>query len=317
MSKVLSLTLLVLTRNEEVHILRCLKSVAGIAEKIFVVDSFSTDKTCELAEACGAKVVQRKFSNQAEQLNWALKALPITTDWVLRLDADEYLEKELQAELQDAIPELSDEIKGCYLNRKVFFQGKWVKHGGFYPLLILRLWRNGAAYCESRWMDEHMVLGVGETVALRFSFVDDNLKGFYFWLEKVNNYSTREAIEVLNLKYKFIDIDNSLMTMKSSQVTRKRKSKEDLYLTLPPVLRAFVYFVFRYFFQFGFLDGKTGSVFHVVQGLVYRILVDVKVVEIELRSGGCPKKIIEIFRDQHQINLVCDEEDLGKFLNKK
>lgn len=306
----LSLTLIVLTYNEEIHIARCIESVVGVAEQIFVVDSFSSDKTCELAEKYGAVVVKRKFINQAEQLNWAINSLPIKTDWVLRLDADEYLEPELRLELKKSVPKLSDQIGGCYINRKVFFQGRWVKHGGFGTLYVLRLWKLGRARCEDRWMDEHMVLNPGfEAAYLKGSFIDDNLKGFTFWLEKINNYTTREAIELLNNKYRFIAVDNRLLSMSPSQVTKKRQNKENIYLTLPPVFRAFIYFIYRYIFQRGFLDGRVGSVFHIIQGLVYRILVDVKVIEIELRSGGDVNKILELIRDQHRINLLPSNPD--------
>src|SRR3989344_7070872 len=128
-----SVSLIVLTFNEEKNLPRCLESVKDLADEIFVVDSYSEDKTVGIAEKFGAKVFQRDFINQAEQFNWALDNLLITSDWILRLDADECLMPELRDEIAEVLPEAPSEITGFYIKRRVYFLGRWIKHGGYYP----------------------------------------------------------------------------------------------------------------------------------------------------------------------------------------
>ena len=154
----LDLTVIILTYNEELHIRRCLENVTTIAKQIFVIDCFSTDKTVEIAESLGANVVQHHWpGNQAEQFNWALDNLPITTQWILRLDADEYLMPELVQELQEKLPSLPDDVSGVILKRRHIFLGKWMRRG-VYPVKLLRIFRHGKGMCEQRLMDEQILL---------------------------------------------------------------------------------------------------------------------------------------------------------------
>jgi len=137
----LSLTVVLLTHNEEIHIERCIRSLELIASKIFIVDSFSTDKTVEIAESLGAVVAQRKWKNYADQFQWGLDNCGAESEWVMRMDADEYLEPDLLEELPNALQQVSNNVSGFYIRRKVFFYGKWIKHGGFYPHTLLSIWR--------------------------------------------------------------------------------------------------------------------------------------------------------------------------------
>src|SRR3990172_9924069 len=155
------LSLMVLTYNEEVNLRHCLESVAGLVTDIFVVDSFSTDGTLKVARQYGARVVQNPFVNLAVQVNWALDNLPFATPWILRLDADEYLTPELRDELQAVLPALPQDIAGLSVKRRFYFMDRWIKHGGYYPTWLLRVFREGMVRCEARWMDEHMVLTAG------------------------------------------------------------------------------------------------------------------------------------------------------------
>ena len=125
----LDITVIILTYNEELHLERCIKLINPLVKEIFVVDSFSTDKTIEIANSLNAKVFQHKWINYAEQLNWALESLPINTRWVLRLDADEYLLPELMDEIKQKLPGLSENISGIIFNRRTIFMGKWVNMG--------------------------------------------------------------------------------------------------------------------------------------------------------------------------------------------
>src|SRR6185437_1272667 len=159
-----SIAVVILTFNEAAHLPRALEHVRAFAREIFVVDSFSTDDTVEIARASGAQVLQHPFQNQARQFEWALENAPITSDWVMRLDADEIIEVDLAEEIKQRLPNLPAEITGVALNRKTIFQGKFIRHGGRYPLMLLRIWRRGMARIEDRWMDEHIYLTKGRAV---------------------------------------------------------------------------------------------------------------------------------------------------------
>lgn len=282
------ITLIILTYNEELHLQRCLESVKGLAERIIIVDSFSTDNTCEIAQQFGAEVIQRKFVNQAEQFQWALENTNITTDWIFRLDADEYILPELYQEIESKLHHLPQETTGVYLNRRLYFQSSWIKHGGFYPLRLLRIWRNGAAVMEQKMMDEHTILTHGNSINFDHDFVDENLSSLVKWTEKHNNYSTREAIMRLDAQYHFLNQNQQNL----------HKSNKQFYLKLPLFLRAFVYFCYRYFLKLGFLDGKNGLIWHVLQGFWYQFLVDAKIFQVVYFSKKENKPVKSIIEEK-------------------
>lgn len=281
------ITVIVLTYNESKHIRRCLDSVRYIAKEVFIVDSFSTDDTVKICEAFGANVYQNPFVNQAVQFNWALKNCPIKTEWVMRLDADEYLLPDLVEELEKRLPELPDSVAGIYLKRRVYFQGRWIRHGGYYPTWLLRVWRHGSAVCEARWMDEHIKLLHGSAVTFTSDFVDDNLHGLTRWTTKHNDYASREVVGLVSPSAPFQVGEEVSMRFWGSQEQRKRWLKYR-YARLPLFMRPILYFFYRYVIKFGFLDGKEGLVWHLLQGFWYRFLVDAKLMEIqkEMRTKG-------------------------------
>jgi glycosyltransferase involved in cell wall biosynthesis len=277
------LAVVILTHNEERHIARALASVAGIAREVFVVDSFSTDRTVELAKAQGATVLQRPFVNYAKQFQWALDNAPITAEWIMRLDADEVIEPDLAERIRDQLATLPDQIVGVNLKRKHIFLGRWIRHGGRYPLVLLRIWRRGHGRIEDRWMDEHIILSGGRTVTFDGGFADHNLKDLTFFTDKHNKYATREAIDVINQRRQLFHRDVDLVTEAGSrQAAITRWIKEKLYNRIPYQISTPAYFLFRLIFQLGFLDGKEGLVYHGLQGLWYRFLVGAKVQELEL-----------------------------------
>jgi len=278
----MSLAVIILTQNEERHISRALTSVAGIATEVFVVDSFSSDRTAELARAQGATLLQNKFINYARQFQWALDNAPITASWIMRLDADEVIEADLAARIRDEMPRLPDEVVGINLKRKHIFLGRWIRHGGRYPLLLLRIWRRGHGRIEDRWMDEHMILWGGRTVTFEGGFADHNLNDLTFFTDKHNKYATREAIDVINERRRLFPRDVDLVKEEGSrQAAIKRWIKEKLYNRVPYQISAPAYFVLRMICQLGFLDGKEGLVYHGLQGFWYRFLVGAKVAELE------------------------------------
>jgi glycosyltransferase involved in cell wall biosynthesis len=298
------ISVIILTHNEEIHIERCLRSLLPIASKIYIVDSYSTDRTREIAESFGVEVVQHGFVNHSNQFNWALDSLSIETEWIMRVDADEYLEPSLQQELHEFFLCLSSDVDGVYLKRKVFFLGKWIRYGGFYPHILLRIWRKGKGRVEQRWMDEHIVLPAGsQTVMAKGHLVDYNRKGIGFWIEKHNKYASREAVDLLSMKYPILKQDESLKQFNDPQARKKRILKEKVYARLPVGLRPVLYFFFRYFLRFGFLDGSKGFMWHFLQGFWYRLLVDIKVMEIEERSRGDVNKMKDVLLKDYGIKL--------------
>lgn len=276
----MKLVAVILTFNEELHLARCIDSLNGVTDEIVVVDCFSTDATLEIARSRGARVIQREWVNHATQFNWALTQLAPDTDWVLRIDADEYLTPQLLHEIRTRLPGVGPEFDGIYCSRRMTFQGKLIRHGGVFPVRVLRLVRHGRGQCENRWMDEHIKVA-GPTVEFAGELIDDNLNNLTWWTTKHNHYASREAVDLLNLEYGFMPHDSVAALRGGNQAAVKRWLKEVVYARLPSGFRAFAYFFYRYVIRLGFLDGRAGTAFHFLQGFWYRYLVDAKVVEVK------------------------------------
>lgn len=288
------LTVIILTYNEEQHIERCITRVSEIAKKIIVVDSHSEDRTRTIAEECGAECVEHEWpGNQAEQFNWALEHIAIETEWVLRLDADEYLTPELKDEISERLPEIEPEVNGIIFKRRHYFLGKWVKRGT-YPVKIMRLFRYGKAAYEPRWMDEHLHLLEGRAIEFEHDFVDHNLHPLGWWVDKHNHYSIREAVEYFDWKVGILGDSN-----KRAPFTRQKES----YYTKPLLFRPFIYFIYRYVLKMGFLEGKEGFLWHFLQGWWYRTLVDAKIFEIKRSCGDDPECIKKYIETQYDLDL--------------
>lgn len=298
------LTVIILTFNEELHIARAIQSVKEIAKDVFIVDSFSIDSTLAIAEQEGATILQNKFVNQAKQFQWALDHCAIQTKWVLRLDADEYLTAELVNEIKLSLPALTENVSGVIFKRRLYFMGKWIKHGGYYPVHLLRMWRNGHAMVEQREMDEHMILLQGKAVTFKHDIVDDNLNSLSWWTDKHNSYATREAVAYLCQKHCFTlsgnkRIDKGL----AKQTAVKRWYKNEFYYRLPPLIRACTYFVFRFWIRMGFLDGTKGLIWHFLQAYWYRFLVDAKIIQIEWQAQKAQMSVKEMLVEHYGVDL--------------
>lgn len=297
----LDITAIILTYNEELHIRRCLENVNQFAKKVYIIDSFSTDNTVAIAKEMGATVVQHKWpGNQAEQFNWALQNIKVDTEWIFRLDADEYLLPELIEELQTRVPSLDESITGITFKRRHIFLGRWMKRGT-YPVMILRMFRKGKAVCEQRLMDEHIELLQGENITLENDFVDENLNNLSWWAQKHVGYAVREAAELLDIEYDITGNDSGERHL--SEKTLKKRKLKLRYAKKPLFWRSFAYFIYRYFFKFGFLEGKEGFLWHILQGWWYRTLVDAKVFEIKKACGNDKEKIIAHLKGNYDIHL--------------
>lgn len=289
------LTVIILTFNEAQHLQRCIDSVKNIPSSIFVIDSYSTDDTVAIAQALGATVYQNKWINYATQFNWALDNCPIESEWILRLDADEIVTPGLAQNIETQLANIPAEVTGLTINRQIHFLGKWIKRGGIYPIAPLRLWRNGKGRCENRWMDEHIIVE-GKVQHLNGDIADINLNNLTWWTTKHNHYASREAIDLLMIKYGS-SADTSHATT-GQQAKYKRWLKENIYSRLPLGVRAFSYFILRYIFMLGFLDGWQGLAFHSLQGLWYRFLVDLKVYELEQLMQQRGQTLAEVVRTE-------------------
>ena len=285
------LTVLILTRDEKKHIARAISSISGLADRIVIVDSGSTDGTIEIARGLGAEVMLNPWRNYATQLNWALDQLPEDTGWVMRLDADEIVPAELLTQITETLPRLGAEVEGVTVGRRMTFMGRVIRYGGVFPIRVLRIFRHGKGRCEDRWMDEHMKVA-GGVIDLPGEILDDNLNSLTWWTHKHNSYASREVIDLLNLEYGFMEYD-SVASLGSGQAGSKRWLKEMVYARLPGGLRAFTYFLYRYLIRGGFLDGREGLAFHVLQGFWYRFLVDAKLAETRrlIRSNGLSPEV--------------------------
>jgi len=274
------LSVIILTHNEEENLPTALESLAALDANIFIVDSGSTDRTLAIAKQFGCQVGSNPWTNYATQFNWALEHLPFESEWVMRLDADERLTPELVDELRTTLPGLPADVAGLLVKRRVYFWGKWIKHGGYYPTWLLRLWRRGRATCEQRWMDEHMVVDDGKVIRLAHDIIDENHKGLSFWTEKHNRYADREVVDLRQLA------QSETPGQLADQAGRRRWMKERVYARAPLFARAGTYWSYRYFLRLGFLDGTPGLVFHFLQGFWYRFLVDAKLYEAERKRRG-------------------------------
>jgi glycosyltransferase involved in cell wall biosynthesis len=271
-----ALTVIILTRDEALHIGRCIAAVRGLAARIVVVDSGSTDATCALADAAGAEILHHPWRNYADQFNWALDNAGITTPWTMRLDADEVVTPDLAAKLETTLADLGErgEVCGLTVDRSMHFLGRKIRWGGLYPSQMLRLWRTGTGRLEDRWMDEHVLVN-GAIRHVAGELADINLNSVTVWTAKHNHYATREAIDHLTSGR-----NRSPADQLSPQARRTRWMKDNIYARLPLGLRPLLYFFYRYILRLGFLDGWQGLAFHGLQGLWYRFLVDVKIAEI-------------------------------------
>lgn len=283
------ISVIILTRDEAIHIERAIASVKPIAARIIVVDSGSTDDTIDIARRAGADIFHHPWVNYATQFQWALDHCGITTAWVMRLDADEVIGADLAARIATELPNVPADVTGITFNLGHIFMGRWIRHGGRYPLVLLRLWRTGAGRMEARWMDEHVIIDRGRLLNMPGTMFDHNLKDVSFFIDKHNRYATREAIDKLNSLYDLGLDSSSPVGSSSRQASVKRWIKQHIYNHLPLGFGPFCYFIYRMIFRLGILDGQAGLIYHFLQGFWYRFLVDVKVAELVagMTKAGC------------------------------
>lgn len=273
------ITAIILTKNEESNIERCIKSIIGLADRICVVDSGSTDKTVEIAKKLGVEVYEHiPFVHYARQFNWAIDNLNIKTKWVYRIDADEVVTPELKEEIiSECRKHCNDDVNGLVMKFKIYFMGKFLTHGGVYPFYNLTLFKYGKARFEDRSMGEHIVLSEGTTIDLKNDCLHYDFKDLSKWIDKHNWYATREVDDY----YKTL-ANEQIDTILYHEAEKTKNLRDNFYYKLPKFFRAKLYYIYRYYIKLGFLDGKAGKVYAFFQAYWYRYLVDAKILEKEL-----------------------------------
>ncbi len=269
------IALIIVARDAATTIERCIASATSIVKSVLVVDSFSEDDTVALAKRAGAVVLQRPFLNYSDQRNWASEQIGQSAEWLLHLDSDEYLTPELATEIARHVQEASPETTGFLIRRRVVFLGREIRHGGLAATWHLRIYRPTCGRCEDRRYDQHFMTS-GASARLKGFFVDDNGASLERWIDRHNRWSSAEAEELLNPSPEATRVTP---TLNGTPINRKRWLKDRFWSRLPMLWRPFAYFTYRYVFCLGFLDGREGLIFHVLQGFWFRFLVDSKAFE--------------------------------------
>lgn len=269
------ITAIILTKNEEVNIADCINSIKQTVKRVVVVDSFSQDRTVELARELGAEVIQHPFENYAKQYMYAVETAKIDTVWTLRIDADERLTSESANELKLLCEENMDTlVDGIVFRFKRNFLGRDLYHGGVYPWRKLCCYKTKYGSIENRNMDEHIVLSRGTSVIMKTDCLHLDFKDLEYFVNKHNWYSSRETVDYFEMK----EMGNH------KKMDLKTWIKMNVYYKLPSGFRAFGYYIYRYYIRLGFLDGKEGQIYAFLQAYWYRYLVDAKIYECE-RTG--------------------------------
>lgn len=272
---------IILTYNEEMHLPRLLQSVADLNAPIFILDSGSTDGTIDIGNKFGAQFLQHKFENHPKQWDYALKNFGVQTPWVICLDADQVVTTELKQYLINFKDEDHTGINGIYFNRKNYFKGKWIKHGGYFPFYLLKMLRYGIGYSDTNENMDHRFVAPGKTEIWKDGYLlEENLKenNISFWIDKHNRYSDLVAQEEVE-RMQLAKGQTEKPAFWGSPNERKAWHKQ-LWWKLPRYVRPMLYFTQRMVFQLGFLDGRTGIIFHFLQGYWFRLIVDIKIEEI-------------------------------------
>lgn len=273
------MTIIILTRDEEVNIRRCIESVKGLAKRIVVVDSGSTDKTIEIAKSLGADIYLHPWKHYADQFNWALDNTSINTKWVFRFDADECMTPELYSEIVEACNvHQNDDVHAMMMRYKIYFLGKFLKYGGAYPFLKITIFKPEYGRFENRALGEHVVMTEGRTIDLANDCIHYDFKDLTSFIDKHNKYATREVEDYLEIA------SGRKLESLYGKPESARKLRDNVYYKMPLFWRAKWYFWYRYYIKMGFLDGYQGKVFAFIQAYFYRFLVDAKILEQQLNS---------------------------------
>jgi glycosyltransferase involved in cell wall biosynthesis len=267
------LTTVITTKDEELHIARCVDSAIELGQ-VIVLDSGSFDGTKKIARQRGATVVDHEWEGYARQKNWALSTLPIETEWVLFLDADERLTESGRAEIRTAVAR--PDVDGFYIARENIVLGRRLRHAWWYPDYQMRVFRKNCGHYEDRLVHEHVVID-GKTDYLKHPLIHENLKGIDAWMQRHIRYARLEAEEMLKTRGQ--RTNGSIgASFRGNRAERRRALKTRLWYRLP--MRPAIRFVWMYFVKRGFLDGRSGLAYCQLVA-AYEALIDANLLELE------------------------------------
>ena len=301
-----TLTVVILTFNEEANIGNCLDSLAGVKAPVFVVDSFSTDRTLDILEERGIRYVQHAFKNYAAQRNWAQENVPFGGEWVLHLDAGETLTPGMVTWINESFDPAVTGVDGYMFARRAIFLGRWIRHGGYHPIYHLRLYRKHLGHCENKVYDQHFVVdGVTELAGKGADLEDGVMSSLRDFTVSHARWAVFEAVESILAEKETGEVQARLL---GNPIERKRWLKSRVFQRSPLFLRSFLYLFHRYVIKLGFLDGKEGLIFHFLQGFWFRFLVDSTIYEIKREMATKPLQ--EVVREKYDL-------DVNVFLNRE
>jgi len=295
------LTIIILTFNEEDNLPACLDSISDIKANRFVVDSYSTDNTLSILEAHDISYVQHPFQNYSAQRNWAQINNPFQTEWVLHLDAGERATPAFVTWINETFDPKNKEIDGYLIARRAIFMGRWIKYGSYHPIYHLRLFQINKGRCEDKAYDQHFVSdGSLQTLPKNADIEDTVMSNIRDFTVKHARWAVYEAAETI---YSFQaeasgDVKANLL---GNPIERRRWFKRNVFQRTPLFMRSIFYFLYRYFFKLGFLDGKEGLVFHTLQGFWFRFLVDTVILEI--KKELLHKSLDQILKEKYDLEL--------------
>jgi hypothetical protein len=273
---------LIFTKDEEIHLQRCINSIKSISSTIYIVDSYSKDKTLIIAKKNNAKIFKKKFFYLADSKIWALKKIKFKEKYILLIDADEYLDKSSLIFIKNKIDYIK-KFNGIYVERNLIFKKLQIRFGGTYPQKQLRLWKNGKAKCNDSIMDERMVVKNKCTYIEEIRIFDNNLKKENFFLKKHIQYAKREALDQIFFQ-----------NIKKLTIRVHIKSFFYQYFQLY-FIRAVILFFFKNILLLGILDGLKGIEYSFKRDLIYRLMVDFFICKFKLINLKklTKKKLIE------------------------
>jgi len=267
----MTISVVILTLNEEVNLRDCLESVAW-SDDIVVFDSYSTDKTLEIAEQLGARVFQREFDNYALQRSAALNDVEYKHEWLLMVDADERWPEELLLEMQEAT-QTKPEVTLYHLRRKDMFMGHWLKHSSGYPTWFGRLMKIGNVSIEREINEEYHTGGEKGYLQGHFIHYPFN-KGIHYWFERHNKYSSMEAKKLLQEHQQSLRWRDIF----SHDPTLRRKFLKQFVYRLP--FRPVIVFGGLFFVRGGVLDGIAGFHYSLMRAF-YEYMISLKMRELK------------------------------------
>jgi glycosyltransferase involved in cell wall biosynthesis len=289
-------SVIILTYNEEANIRACLESIQSLTEEVFLVDSFSTDKTLEIAREYTEHIFQNPWSNYARQRQWALEHLPFKHDWIFFLDADERFTKPVINEITQVV---NNEMQqphygGYYVPRKFLFLGRQIRYGGCQGgLKELRLCNRHHLSIGERAGHEVYVSNK-EVSSLKEPFIHEDQKPLSAWIDRHNRYSNSRAAHLWNLQNEPAEQMQALSFSVDRKLYLKEKFRQKVWHKLPLGMRPALSFIIQYVFRFGFLDGIAGFIYHFLHAFWYPLLIDAKVLELKRNKNSLATKSITI-----------------------